>query len=157
MPETSTTGYHANRAAVVTVLGVLTLCCGVGVLATAVLGRLRDGHGAWDAVFWSVLALTGLVGLLAVLAAVRLLRHSPVLILDDTGYRVRGLRGTGVRTAPWTEVTGVATAGGVVRIDLRHGGSTMLPTRLVEEPASVWVADVGARADGALPRRERDR
>lgn len=150
-------GYHVNRASVATGLGVLSLGCGGGVLATLAVAALRELHPIWSALFWSLLLATAVMGVLLAVAAVRLLRGRPVLVLDSDGYRIHGLRGAGIRVAPWSAVEDVVSVGSgsrrVVEIRLRDGSTTSLPVRLIDEPPRVWLRDLDDRLNSAHRQR----
>ncbi len=146
------TGYHIARAVVARTLGALLVCCGICVAG----GVLLESTG-WRSAGWCVLGLALGFAALAVLAAIRLLRTSPVLLFDRSGYAVSGLRGVGARSAAWKDVSGVSRSGDdrrpVVRIRLRDGRATTLPTWLIEEPPSSWLVDMEARLNTAHGQR----
>lgn len=109
-------------------LGVWLVLCGVVMLlvvgAALLTGGIADG---WLFVP-VVLVLVGLAGLLV-------LRRTPVLVLDDAGYRVRLVRGAGTDRAGWREVEDAvaATVDGqrCVLLRLRDGRTTTLPVDLL--------------------------
>ncbi|CAN5538298.1 hypothetical protein BH18ACT8_BH18ACT8_13890 [soil metagenome] len=150
-------GYHVNTAAVAAVLGVLAVGCGGGVLATLALAPLRDRHSIWSVLFWCLLVAIAVMAALLAVAAVRLLRGRPVLVLDADGYRIDGLRGAGVRSADWSAVDDVVSVGSgsrrVVEIRLRDGRKTSLPVRLIEEPPRLWLTDLDNRLNSAHRQR----
>jgi len=139
------------------VLGVLAVGCGGGVLATLAVAPLRDRHPIWSMLFWCLLVATAVTGSLLAVAAVRLLRGRPVLVLDADGYRIDGLRGVGVRSAAWSAVEDVISVGSdsrrVVEIRLRSGAKTSVPVRLIQEPPRLWLSDLDDRLNAANHQR----
>ncbi|MCD4523591.1 hypothetical protein [Nocardioides sp. cx-173] len=95
-----------------------------------------------------VLLVLGLVGL-AVLGA--RLRSAYVVSFDAEGYRVRMVRGAGVKQAAWTEVAeaGTASPRGVpcVVIRLRDGRSTTIPVQALETDREQFVRDLARRLE----------
>lgn len=126
-------------------------------LAARILGVLLAVLGAF------VVLLTLLVGVLDLPPAVMLggivvgvvsflvggfflTRRATVVRLDDAGYRVRLVRGAGVRQARWTDVEDVVatTVGGerCVVLRLRNGGTTTIPVRLLGASPDAFVKDL---------------
>jgi hypothetical protein len=102
-----------------------------------------------------VLLVLGLVGL-AVLAA--RLRSAYVVRFDADGYRVRMIRGAGVKQARWAEVADAGTASprGVpcVVIRLRDGRTTTIPVQALETDREQLVRDLAGyldRGEGLRP------
>jgi hypothetical protein len=66
-----------------------------------------------------------------------------ILLIGDTGYRVRFVRGAGVASSRWLDVTEVVTAvlGGTRCLVLRlgSGGQTIIPVDLLEGDADDLV------------------
>ena len=102
-----------------------------------------------------VLLVLGLVGL-AVLGA--RLRSVVVVRFDAEGYRVRMIRGAGVKEARWTEVADAGTASprGVpcAVIRLRDGRTTTIPVQALETDREQFVRDLAGyleRGEGLRP------
>jgi len=126
-------------------------------LAARILGALLAALGAF------VVLLTLLVGVLDLPPAVMLggivtgvvaflgggfflTRRATVVRLDDAGYRVRLVRGAGVKQARWTDVEDVVatTVGGerCVVLRLRNGGTTTIPVRVLGASPDAFVKDL---------------
>ena len=97
---------------------------------------------------------------LAVLATVGLgvaLRRLPAVRMDDEGYAVHWLRGTGVRRASWSEVEEANTASqdGVdcVVIQLRDDRTTTIPMLALAVPRDEFVTVLRDRLTQARPTR----
>jgi hypothetical protein len=105
-------------------LGVLVLGLGLLVLAAVLLGALLELDAA-------VVVAVVVAGAVAVAATAVAARRAWVVRLDDDGYRVRFVRGAGVRTARWPEVAEAATttARGVrcVELRLKDARTTTIP------------------------------
>lgn len=87
------------------------------------------------------------VGVLAFLVGgLFLTRRATVVRLDDAGYRVRLVRGAGVKQARWTDVEDVVatTVGGerCVVLRLRNGGTTTIPVRMLGASPDAFVKDL---------------
>jgi len=98
-----------------------------------------------------VLSATVLVSVLAVLALALVLSRFAILVrLDEVGYRVRFLRGAGVKQARWSDledvVTGFAKNQAVVVIRLRDGRTTTIPVNLLEGSADDFARAIGDAA-----------
>jgi hypothetical protein len=113
-----------------------------------------------DAPAWLLLVAAAL--LLAVPAAVVVLRRAEVVRLDETGYRVRLVRGAGVRQAVWRDVedavAGTVAGSRCVTLRLRDGRATVVPVELLAAPEDVFVLDLQRRLNRGhgyrpLPRR----
>ncbi len=95
--------------------------------------------------------LVVLVAWLAVLVAVAVLRRREVVRLDEVGYRVRHIRGAGVREATWKDVED-ATAPTVRRdrcvlLRLRDGRTTTIPVDVLRGSADAFVRDLQDHLD----------
>ena len=92
--------------------------------------------------------LVAVVGSLGLLAGLWLLRRRDVVLLDETGYRVRWVRGAGVRAARWKDVEDVTTATVTgqrcVVLRLRDGRTTTVPVDLVSGSVDAFVQDLRA-------------
>lgn len=136
--------YRVSRPLAVRMLGVLLVAVGAAVvlltLAVAVL-----------ALPVTVLAAGVLVAVVVVLVAALLVRRTTVVRLDQTGYRVRAVRGAGVTEARWTDVEDVVTATVTgercVVLRLRDGGTTTVPVRLLAADPDEFVRDLRAHLD----------
>ncbi len=98
-----------------------------------------------------------LVAWLAVLGGVAVLRRREVVRFDDVGYRVRHIRGAGVREARWKDVED-ATAPTVlndrcVLLRLRDGRTTTIPVDVLRGSADAFVRDLqrAPRRGAGLP------
>jgi hypothetical protein len=93
-----------------------------------------------------VLAALGVVAL-----AVLLGRRWYVVRLDETGYRVRLVRGAGRAQARWTEVedltTAVVSGTPCVVLRLRDGQTTTVPVNLIEGDREEFVDELQRRLD----------
>jgi len=122
---------------------------GVGLVAVGVLVLVLAGLVAALSLPDAVLS-TGLVVAvvlcLAVLAGLAVLRRRDVVRFDETGYRVRYVRGAGVRQAPWTDVEDVTapTVEGqrCVLLRLRDGRTTTIPVDVLAGSADAFVLDL---------------
>ena len=95
--------------------------------------------------------LVALVAWVGVLVGIAVLRRSEVVRFDDVGYRIRNIRGAGVREARWTEVED-ATAPTVlddrcVRLRLRDGRTTTIPVDVLRGSADAFVRDLQEHLD----------
>jgi hypothetical protein len=108
---------------------------------------------------WPVTVLTSAILVTAVLVCCLMLggwavtRRVCVVRLDDTGYRVRLLRGAGARQARWRDVEDVVavsvrgTKGVLVR--LRNGTATTIPAAVLDTDPEQFVLDVRSHLDRA--------
>ncbi len=90
--------------------------------------------------------LVALVVWLGVLGGLTLLRRREVVRLDEVGYRVRFVRGAGVRQAGWKDVEDVTapTVEGhrCVVLRLRDGRTTTIPVDVLVGSADAFVRDL---------------
>jgi len=126
--------------------------------------RLRLFGAALVAIGVAVGLVAGLVALLAlpsavmtgalvvgaaavVLTGLGLHRAAPLVSLDETGYRLRLLRGAGVAQARWRDVEDVVTAtvsgDDCVVLRLRDGRTTTIPVAVLNAPREDFVRDLG--------------
>ncbi len=123
------TRYHLARPLAARIVGAALVGASLVVMAVTVVAA---GAGAS---LGTMLAVAGVVVAVALGLAVAVARGWAVLTLDDQGYRVRW-RTAGVRAAAWAEVDDAsATYAGdepVVLLQLRDGGQTVLPVRLLD-------------------------
>ncbi len=126
-------------------LGVLLAALGVVVVVLTLLVALFE-LPAW-------LLGAGVLGtaVLVLVAAVALSRRTTIVRLDDTGYRVRHIRGAGTAEARWTDVEDVVTATSagerVVVLRLRDGRTTTVPVRMLAGDPDDFVRDLQAHLD----------
>ena len=145
---------------------------GVGLVAVGVLVLVLAGLVAALSLPEAVLSaglLVAVVLCLVVLAGLAALRRRDVVRLDETGYRVRYVRGAGVRQAPWKDVEDVTapTVEGqrCVVLRLRDGRTTTMPVDVLAGSADAFVRDLqqhlnrghGYRRIGGVERRRRQR
>lgn len=123
---------------VLRLLGAGLALLGVVVVALVVLAALLPLPGATVGTVL-VVAAAGVVLL-------GLARRIPVVHLDEAGYRVRLIRGAGVRRAQWRAVEDVvaATVAGsrCVVLRLRDGRTTTVPVGVLEGRAEDFVLDL---------------
>ena len=140
-----TSDYRFSTALVVRALGALLALLGlllvvVGVLVTALdlpLGLLTT------AVVLVVLVVVG--------GGFLLTRITSLVHFDETGYRVRWLRGAGVKQARWKEVEDVVTATvsghDCVVLRLRDGRTTTIPVKVLDTTPTTFIEDLAKRLD----------
>lgn len=125
-------------------LGVLLVVLGIVVVLLTLAVELLD-LSTW------LLSAGILLGALAVLAAAVLSRRTTVVRLDDTGYRVRMVRGAGATEARWTDVEDVVTATVTgercVVLRLRDGRTTTIPVRMLAGDPDDFVRDLQTHLD----------
>jgi hypothetical protein len=84
-------------------------------------------------------------------AAIVLSRRTTVVRLDETGYRVRMVRGAGATQARWTDVEDVVatTVAGerCVVVRLRDGRTTTIPVRVLAGDADAFARDLRDHLD----------
>jgi hypothetical protein len=132
--------YRFSSAFTVRLMGGVLVLAGVLVLLLAVLVALLDLPGL-------VLSVGVVLGLVAFLASGLLLtRRATVVRLDEQGYRVRLVRGSGVGAARWKDVEDVAasTVRGApcVMIRLRDGRATTIPVGVLAGDPDAFVRDL---------------
>lgn len=135
--------YRLAPAVIVRMAGSAIALLGVAVLLVA-------GFGA--ALGWpsSVLATTLLVAAAVVvsvlLGALVIARRATVVRLDETGYRVRWVRGAGVTEGRWRDVEdAVATTVGTARcvvLRRRDGQGTTIPVDILAASGDEFVRDL---------------
>ncbi|MCW2756700.1 MAG: hypothetical protein JWO46_446 [Nocardioidaceae bacterium] len=146
---TSTRAYALAAPLRARLLGVVL--AGGGVLLCVVVAALAaTARGAIPYAVLVVLLLVVLVGFL-------LRRRTTVVRLDETGYRVRFVRGVGAASARWVDVADLVTADvagarcAVLR--LRDGRTTTIPVDVLAGDPQDFVRDLGARLREATGRR----
>lgn len=144
--------YRMDRVYAVRALGRM-FCLAAALVLVSVIGLAVAGGGPLR-VLWYVLGGTGvaLVALGVLIAGVPPL----VLRLDDHGYRLGRLGGSGVRSGSWAEVDDVHTHGadavrahGAMLITLAGGETSRVPLVLVLRRADSLQAEVSARLSAA--------
>jgi len=122
---------------------------GTGLVAVGVLVLVWAGLAVALSLPGAVLStglLVAVVLWLLVLGGVLALRRGDVVRLDDTGYRVRFVRGAGVRQAPWKDVEDVTapTVEGqrCVLLRLRDGRTTTVPVDVLAGSSDAFVKDL---------------
>lgn len=143
--------YRLSPAFGARLVGLLVVCLAVLVfLATAVVAVLN--------LHTVVLVPVALVVVAVIFALGAVLRRTPVVHLDDTGYRVRLVRGAGVRQAGWREVEDAVTASPrdipCVVLRLVDGRTTTIPVAALDADREEFVRDLQAhlqRGQGLRP------
>lgn len=119
---------------------------GLLVVGLAVLVFVATGVVAVLALPPLVLVPVVLGGLAAVLATGAWLRRTPVVHLDDDGYRVRLVRGAGVKDGRWPEVEDAVASSprGIpcVVIRLRDGRTTTIPVEALAADRDEFARDL---------------
>lgn len=121
---------------------------GLLVVGLAVLVFLATGVIAVLNLHTLVLAPVALAGVTVIFALGARLRRTPVVHLDDGGYRVRLIRGAGVREAGWHEVEDAVTATArdlpCVVLRLTDGRTTTIPVEALAADREEFVRDLRA-------------
>jgi len=98
-------------------------------------------------------ALGGAAIVLTLAAAVGLVRPPAVVVLDETGYRVRRVRDCGVRAADWTQISRVdhktSEVGQTLVIALQDERTTHLPLVLLASSSAQLQREVHQRLNHA--------
>jgi hypothetical protein len=119
---------------------------GLLVVGLAVLVFLATGLVAVLDLHTLVLVPVAGVGVAAILAAGARLRRTPVVHLDETGYRVRLVRGAGVKDGAWREVEDVVATSPrdipCVVIRLRDGRTTTIPVQALDADRDAFARDL---------------
>ena len=129
----------------------------VGSAALVLVTTLLVSAFGWSA--WVVVVVAGItLAATAVLAVAT--RRTLLMSVDETGYRVRWVRGAGTKVAAWREVTDAVAAspGGIdcVVLRLRDGRTTSIPVAAVDAPREDFVQDLRdhlRRGEGLRPLR----
>lgn len=130
---------------------------GLLVVGLAVLVFLATGVVAVLDLHTVVLLPVALAGVVGVLAVGAWLRSTPVVRLDAAGYRVRLVRGAGVREAAWRDVEEVVASSprgipcAVLR--LRDGRTTTIPVEALAADRDAFARDLRAHLRGGSGRR----
>ncbi len=135
--------YRLSPLLAARLLGVGLLLIGLLVCLTTLLVGLL---GLPIVVLTAVVVLA-LVGVLT--AGVALTRRAYVVRLADEGYRVRFVRGAGVKQARWKDVDDAVTAdvagSPCVVLRLRDGRTTTIPVDVLAVDREAFVRDVQKR------------
>ncbi len=122
--------YRFHMAVVARMVGAAVVALALLVFAGTVVVALTDLPT------WVLVALVGLGAVAIGVLALVLRRVAWVLRCDETGYRVRMVRGAGVAQARWSDVTDAVavTRGGVpcVSLRLRDGSTTTIPVTVLD-------------------------
>jgi hypothetical protein len=144
-------GYRLAPTVAARLVGLLLVALAVLVLVATLLVAVLGGPPA-------LLLVIAVLAVGAVVALVVLLRQVRVVLLDEDGYRVRMVRGAGVRAARWGDVAEVVAASpkGVdcVVLRLTDGRTTSIPVDAVAAPREEFVADLRShlrRGEGLRP------
>ncbi len=131
---------------------------GLLVVGLAVLVFVATGVVAVLNLHTVVLVPVALAGVAVILALGAQLRRTPVVSLDDAGYRVRLIRGAGVRQARWAEVEDAVTATArnlpCVVLRLTDGRTTTVPVEALDADRDTFVRDLRShlkRGQGLRP------
>lgn len=134
--------YRLSKPLAARLLGVLLAALGVLVVLLTIATGLLDLPGGVLA------AMVLVVAVLVAAAAIGLSRAVTVVRLDDSGYRVRWVRGVGVAQRRWTDVEDVVatTVAGerCVVLRLKDGRTTTIPVRMLAGSPEVFVKDLQA-------------
>ena len=137
--------YRFAQPLVVRFLGLVLVALGLLTVVAVLLVALLD----LPAVLVSAVVVVVVAAVL--LAGLVLTRLTPLVHLDQAGYRVRLLRGAGVRAARWHDVEDVVTAivqgHDCVVLRLRDGRTTTVPVAVLDAPREVFVQDLRSHLD----------
>ena len=141
--------YRFSTPFAVRLTGLAFLLLGLAVLVLVALVAALSLPGTTLTVGLAVagvLLVAGAVGLGLVAT-----RRLAVVRLDEAGYRVRLVRGAGVRQARWAEVEDVVatTVAGTpcVVLRLRDGRTTSVPVAVIEGRTEDFVGDLRGHLD----------
>jgi hypothetical protein len=127
------------------VLGVFLVLLGVLVCATTVVVAVFD----FPLEVMSVLVVLVVVAVFG--GGYLLTRRTYVVRADADGYRVRLVRGAGVKAAHWQDVEDVVAAhvagARCVQLRLRNGGTTTIPVDVLAIDGDEFVHDLQNRLD----------
>lgn len=137
--------YRFSQALLVRMMGALLVA--VGALVALIAGLV-----AWLDLPGATLTVAVVVAVVLVVATgVFLTRLTALVRFDDEGYRVRWLRGAGVRQARWKDVedavTAVVSGHDCLVLRLRDGRTTTIPVGVLDATPAVLVDDLRSRLD----------
>ena len=132
--------YRLAAPLLVRLMGAGLALAGLVVVAVALVGASL----AWPAAVLTAVVVVAGVGLLVL--ALALTRLAPVVRLGEIGYRVRWVRGAGVKQGRWKDVedvvaTTVADAR-VVVLRRRDGRTTTIPVEILAGSGDDFVRDL---------------
>jgi hypothetical protein len=137
--------YRFAQPLVVRFLGLVLVGLGLLTVAAVLLAAALHLSAA------VVTAVVVVVVAAVVLAGFVLSRRTPLVHLDEAGYRIRLLRGAGVTAARWRDVEDVVTATvrghDCVVLRLRDGRTTTVPVAVLDAPRQVFVQDLRTHLD----------
>ncbi len=137
--------YRFAPAVVVRLIGAALVLAGAFVLLAALLAAVLG----LPSTVLSVAVVLALLGFLA--TGLLLTRLAAVVRLGEAGYRVRWVRGAGVKQAPWKEVEDVAatTVAGhrCVVLRLRDGRTTTVPVDVLAGAGDDFVRNLQQHLD----------
>ena len=140
-----TTDYRFSTPLLVRSMGALLAVAGVLLLLVGVL------VGVLDLALVVLTAAVVLVVLTVVAGGFLLSRVTSLVHFDDSGYRVRWLRGAGVKQARWRDVEDAVTATvsghDCVVLRLRDGRTTTIPVKVLDAPPTAFIEDLSSRLD----------
>ncbi|MGH3347266.1 MAG: hypothetical protein ACRDO4_09805 [Nocardioides sp.] len=122
----------------------------VGLLLVAVAGLVVLLTVVSAVMQWSpwVIVGSGVVSVVAAVVVAAILLRVELVSLDGDGYRVRMVRGAGVTSGRWADVTEAVAANprGIdcLVIRLRDGGTTTIPVAALAADPAAFVTDVRA-------------
>jgi len=127
---------------------------GLGLVLVGVLVLLLAGvvlAASLPATVLTVGLVVAVVAAVLVLAGVAALRRRVVVRLDEGGYRVRSVRGAGVREARWKDVEDVTAptlrSQRCVVLRLRDGRTTTIPVDVLAGRPDAFVRDLQQHLD----------
>lgn len=131
--------YRLAPALTARLVGMLTVGLAVLVFAATLVVAVLDLHTV-------ALLPVAAAGVLVILAVGSTLRRVPAVHLGERGYRVRLVRGAGVREAGWKDVAEATTASprGIpcVVLKLRDGRTTTIPVQALHADREEFVRDL---------------
>ncbi len=139
------TDYRFSTPLLVRAMGALLALVGILLFVVGVLVSLLD-------LPLTVLTAGVVVAVLVVVVGGFVLTRVTALVhFDEAGYRIRWLRGAGVKQAPWREVEDVVTATvaghDCVVLRLRDGRTTTIPVEVLDAPPQAFIDDLTGRLD----------
>jgi hypothetical protein len=140
-----TTDYRFSTPLLVRSMGALLALIGVLLLVVGALVGVLDLPVA-------VLTASVVIAVLVVVVGGFVVTRVTALVhFDESGYRVRWLRGAGVKQARWREVEDVvsATVSGhdCVVLRLRDGRTTTIPVKVLDARPEAFIEDLTGRLD----------
>lgn len=137
--------YRFSQVLLVRLMGTFLALVGVVVFVVGLLVALLS----LPLLVLTVCVVAAVVGVFA--TGLLLTQRAFVVRLDETGYRVRYVRGAGVKQARWKDVEDVvATTVGAekcVVLRLRDGRTTTIPVRLLATKPDDFVKDLQEHLD----------